>query len=520
MHVRGASSIGCSVRVFCATVGCVALTVLLLAVLWSLDATHSIAVPDPDLRMCTTARTHAPSCATAVQAALDSNTGVVCTRSYGLSCRPTPHPLTLGICGRDSNARSRGHDRTRTAERTPAPRAFVVFKTARSGSSWLARLAKALIRRAASSEAASVHSNVTDLEASWTEVHAAASRAHTRAGTSEPQGRIGRVYFEPLCFEGCYGAATAAEEEELLRTLLHSTECPDVYKTMERVLEAGAEGNQTVARTVAQCVGHPALRQFAQAAASTRTAPFDWLHHGRTRGNAALKAACKPRASMHVHVGRAVSADTAPAVSNYSDAASGWIKHAGRSCHAYANGDYGVRTLTHSVEACQRNAACAAIVCLPMSTVYCTLRERPALTEYPGEDCYLPPALSRPEHRRTEAPHDAQQGQEQGTQANAPIIGLFVNPRFMDRVRWGRVLPSAASVAAIVNLRRTNLVSMAYSKFKHGGCAVHAKKKRVGSDRWARASGAMHAQGFATFSSVLLDCVQAYAIDDQEVCSS
>ena len=50
---------------------------------------------------------------------------------------------------------------------------------------------------------------------------------------------------------------------------------------------------------------------------------------------------------------------------------------------------------------------------------------------------------------------------------------LSLNPRFSDSVRWDKILsPSFPRTfsARVLNLRRTNLIKLAYSKYHHGGC--------------------------------------------------
>ena len=82
-----------------------------------------------------------------------------------------------------------------------------------------------------------------------------------------------------------------------------------------------------------------------------------------------------------------------------------------------------------------------------------------------------------------------------------------LNPRFSWEARWSKLapelLPPASSV--IINLRRTNLVTMAYSKFHHGGCGKNATQNATQVDF------SLH---------VLLQCVWHYAVGDQEYASS
>jgi hypothetical protein len=54
------------------------------------------------------------------------------------------------------------------------------------------------------------------------------------------------------------------------------------------------------------------------------------------------------------------------------------------------------------------------------------------------------------------------------------ISVVSLNPRFSDSVRWDKILSSLQrpSSAKVFNLRRTNLVNLAYSKYHHDGCPV------------------------------------------------
>ena len=60
---------------------------------------------------------------------------------------------------------------------------------------------------------------------------------------------------------------------------------------------------------------------------------------------------------------------------------------------------------------------------------------------------------------------------------HSAISVLSLNPRFLDSVRWDKILSPSfprTSSARVFNLRRTNLVEMAYSKYHHDGCpAIH-----------------------------------------------
>ena len=55
------------------------------------------------------------------------------------------------------------------------------------------------------------------------------------------------------------------------------------------------------------------------------------------------------------------------------------------------------------------------------------------------------------------------------------ISVVSLNPRFSDSVRWDKILSPSfprTSSAKVFNLRRTNLVNLAYSKYHHDGCPV------------------------------------------------
>lgn len=55
------------------------------------------------------------------------------------------------------------------------------------------------------------------------------------------------------------------------------------------------------------------------------------------------------------------------------------------------------------------------------------------------------------------------------------ISVVSLNPRFSDSVRWDKILSLSLqrpSSAKVFNLRRTNLVNLAYSKYHHDGCPV------------------------------------------------
>jgi hypothetical protein len=86
------------------------------------------------------------------------------------------------------------------------------------------------------------------------------------------------------------------------------------------------------------------------------------------------------------------------------------------------------------------------------------------------------------------------------------LVVMSINPRFTDLVDWSLLSRSSYDIrASVINLRRTNLVLMAYSKFHHGGCSevpwMLDKQTRV-------------SRFFSP--SMLLRCVWNYGIGDQE----
>jgi hypothetical protein len=132
---------------------------------------------------------------------------------------------------------------------------------------------------------------------------------------------------------------------------------------------------------------------------------------------------------------------------------------------------------------------------------------------------------------------------EAGLQAEASITAL--NPRFSDRVRWEVLAEKhlAPNTSTIINLRRTNLVRMAYSKFHHQGCGVaaaatsastnniaahatsastnniaaHARSAAAVASSVQRSEHRLRANGTASFGlEALLRCTWHYAIGDQE----
>ena len=65
-----------------------------------------------------------------------------------------------------------------------------------------------------------------------------------------------------------------------------------------------------------------------------------------------------------------------------------WIKHSGRSCQSYADGDATDRTLGESKPLCRSRPSCKAIMCPAGKTSGCTLRGNDNLIEHAPEDCY------------------------------------------------------------------------------------------------------------------------------------
>ena len=84
------------------------------------------------------------------------------------------------------------------------------------------------------------------------------------------------------------------------------------------------------------------------------------------------------------------------------------------------------------------------------------------------------------------------------------ISVVSLNPRFSDSVRWEKILspfPQTSSVS-VFNLRRTNLIKLAYSKYHHGGCPV-MNEGLDGDECFPKSST------FFSFDC-LLQCVQHY----------
>ena len=82
------------------------------------------------------------------------------------------------------------------------------------------------------------------------------------------------------------------------------------------------------------------------------------------------------------------------------------------------------------------------------------------------------------------------------------------NPRFSDRARWGKLLADVPPAVEVIvfNLRRTNLVKQAYSKYHHGLCPV--LNEAIGC----------HKNEF-TFEC-LIACAANYGLGEQEFASS
>ncbi len=88
------------------------------------------------------------------------------------------------------------------------------------------------------------------------------------------------------------------------------------------------------------------------------------------------------------------------------------------------------------------------------------------------------------------------------------ISVVSLNPRFLDTVRWERILSQSfprISIGRVFNLRRTNLVKLAYSKYHHDGCpAIHKDGKLANDCKPEKDS-------ITPFSfDCLLQCVQHY----------
>jgi len=76
-----------------------------------------------------------------------------------------------------------------------------------------------------------------------------------------------------------------------------------------------------------------------------------------------------------------------------AQASTAWIKHTGKSCQGYANGDSTKRTLEASKAACLTNSGCKGIECPTGTTSSCTLRAKTGFVDWSPEDCYELKAL-------------------------------------------------------------------------------------------------------------------------------
>lgn len=82
---------------------------------------------------------------------------------------------------------------------------------------------------------------------------------------------------------------------------------------------------------------------------------------------------------------------------------------------------------------------------------------------------------------------------------------VSLNPRFSDTVRWDKILTPSfppTFTTRVFNLRRTNLVKMAYSMYHHGGCPV--KNGSLNVNQKCMPNGEIFSFG------CLLQCVQHY----------
>ncbi|KAL1521861.1 hypothetical protein AB1Y20_021512 [Prymnesium parvum] len=97
------------------------------------------------------------------------------------------------------------------------------------------------------------------------------------------------------------------------------------------------------------------------------------------------------------------------------------------------------------------------------------------------------------------------------TAAQAASAGLVLNARFVPALRLAPLLRAAARPSRVVNLRRTNLVRLAVSKYDHSGLAPQCGEqcvRRNGSARVVLDAGAF------------VSALSSFAIDDQEVGSA
>jgi len=101
--------------------------------------------------------------------------------------------------------------------------------------------------------------------------------------------------------------------------------------------------------------------------------------------------------------------------------------------------------------------------------------------------------------------------------SRSAISLLSLNPRFSDSVRWDKILSPSfprTSSARVFNLRRTNLVKLAYSKYHHDGC--HAINDGNLTNDCKPEDNSKTSFSF----DCLLQCIQHYGIGDQEFSSS
>lgn len=104
--------------------------------------------------------------------------------------------------------------------------------------------------------------------------------------------------------------------------------------------------------------------------------------------------------------------------------------------------------------------------------------------------------------------------------AKASMLVTAINPRFLDRTRWDiyfRKLHMPAN-SVVMNLRRTNLVRMAYSKKHHRGCAMLRSFEDTDHIWWPNDDHRWRHSDFTI--DMLLQCVWHFTLGDQEYASS
>ena len=104
--------------------------------------------------------------------------------------------------------------------------------------------------------------------------------------------------------------------------------------------------------------------------------------------------------------------------------------------------------------------------------------------------------------------------------AKASMLVTAINPRFLDRTRWDIYFRKLhmPDGSVVMNLRRTNLVRMAYSKKHHRGCAMLRSFEDTDHIWWPNDDHRWRHSDFTL--DMLLQCVWHFTLGDQEYASS